>query len=127
MRRLLAFLIALGLVMSPVGAAVGAMSHGFDMTAVAAPMDPGTDTSDAEMEAMEAMEAMDMAACDCTGCDPKSKCPDQATCMAKCCKVLSAIESAAMFIVLPEMHYRLPEPAKPPAWVSAPPASPPRS
>lgn len=128
LRRLLAVLISVGLVISPVGAATNAMSHGSDMTAVAATMDPGADAADSEFAATDMADCQkSMAACDRSGCNAKSKCPDQTTCMTKCCKVLSTVGPAAVLIILPEMQYRLSEPAKPPAWVNAPPAPPPRS
>ncbi len=128
LRRLLAVLIAVGLMIAPVAAANNAMSHGSGMTAVAATMDPGTDPSDSVFAATEMADCDgSKVTCDCNGCNAKSKCPDQATCMTKCCKVLSTAGPAAVLIILPQMRYRLPEPSKPPAWVNAPPAPPPRS
>jgi hypothetical protein len=64
-------------------------------------------------------------ACKC--CDTKSKCPDTAGCMSKCCKVLGALKPASKVIGLTIVQYHQTERAKPPNWVSIPPAPPPRS
>ena len=64
---------------------------------------------------------------DCKCCDTKSKCPDTANCMTKCCKVIGALKPAGKIVALTLVAYLQAEPAKPPNWVSSPPFTPPRS
>ncbi|MEQ1715305.1 MAG: hypothetical protein ABL907_04865, partial [Hyphomicrobium sp.] len=117
MRNLLALLISLGLVLSPVGVAVGAVSHGVEMAGMAANFDAAADASGAELAPVDMADChKSMASGDCTCCDAKSKCPDQASCMMKCCKVLTTFRPAAQPTVHSDMHYRLTATAKPPPW-----------
>ena len=64
---------------------------------------------------------------DCPCCDTKAKCPSDAACMTKCCKVIGAALSPARFTLHPMVHGRPAEPDKPPEWVSKPPSPPPRT
>ena len=124
-RIIFTFLIAISLALAPVAFA-HAVVHDSSMPAVSADTETGMD-----------MPGMDMADChkargstpnnECTCCDTTSKCPDQATCMMKCCKALGAVRSAARIVSLVLFHYRPADPEKPPNWVNAPPAPPPRS
>ena len=82
-----------------------------------------------------AADMADMADChktmksasDCPCCDTKAKCPSDAACMTKCCKVIGAALSPARYILHPMVHGRPGEPEKPPEWVSKLPSPPPRT
>lgn len=60
-------------------------------------------------------------------CDDKSKCFDHATCMTKCCKALGTVSSATKVFSMVAFCYQSVGADKPPGWVSAPPAPPPRA
>ena len=65
---------------------------------------------------------------DCPCCDTKAKCPSDATCMAKCGKIVGVALSGATRLVLRAMvHGRPGEPEILPEWVSKPPSPPPRA
>lgn len=131
-------LIALSLAISPMASAwaaapgntktygqgMGGVKHiGADHAAM-------SDTLDTEMsDCMKAMQGdgADTSKSDCKCCDTKSKCPDTANCMTKCCKVIGAFKPAGKLMMLTAMVYRQAEPAKPPEWLRTPPAPPPRS
>ncbi len=129
-RTILAVLIAVSLALAP-GLSAVAAAHENAATTVPASADAGANASTELSDCMKAM-AGDAATGDatkggCTCCDTKSKCPDQATCMSKCCKVLAVVKPAGKRIALTTIQYRHAEPAKPPEWLSTPPAPPPRS
>ena len=85
--------------------------------------------------AADAANMADMSDChkmmktsgDCPCCDTKAKCPSDAACMTKCCKVIGAALSPARLILHPLAHIRPGEPEQPPEWVSKPPSPPPRT
>ena len=129
-RTMLAGLIAVSLALAPGLSAVAAV-HANAATTVHASAGIATD---ATMDMSDCMKAMagEAAAGDatkggCQCCETKSKCPDQATCMSQCCKVLAMVMPAGKRIALTTIQYRHAEPAKPPEWLSTPPAPPPRS
>lgn len=99
------------------------MHASMDGATVAAVAD---DTMSDCMKAMQA-EGVDTSNSGCKCCDTKQKCPDAANCMTKCCKVLGMLKPAGKMIALTAVQYRQAEPAKPPEWLSTPPAPPPRS
>ena len=125
-RTMLSMLIALALAMMPVVSAQAA-AHASSMLAA---------TADVRLETGMA-SAGDMADChetighDTTGdhscCNSKSTCPDQAACMAKCCKVVGVVWPAIHIAELVRFSYRPAVLEKPPSWASEPPAPPPRS
>ena len=89
-------------------------------------------SSDATMDMTDCMKAMGgdpghVDKSDCRCCDVKSKCPNRADCMSKCCKVIGALKPAGKIVLLTQIAYRQTEPAKPPNWRSSPPFTPPRS
>ena len=133
-RTILAVLITISLTLAPGVSAVAAVHENAAPTTMSASADTGmamadTDTSDC----MKAMQGKgdgvigDSANGDCKCCDTKSKCPDTASCMTKCCKAIGALKPAGKMIAVSTVAYRHAEPAKPPNWVSTPPAPPPRS
>jgi len=141
-RTILAVLITLSLTFAP-GASAFASTHErgaptmtvsahtkmmgemkMDDTAMA-DMGMSSDMSDC-MRAMQGAPS-DSSKSGCKCCDTKSSCPDQATCMAKCCKVIGAWKPAGNVMTLTSMVYHQAEPAKPPEWARTPPAPPPRT
>lgn len=84
---------------------------------------------DAMSDCMKAMQAngADTSKIDCKCCDTKQKCPDAASCMTKCCKVLGMVKPAGKTVAIMAIQYRHAETAKPPDWLNTPPAPPPRS
>lgn len=89
-------------------------------------------TADAGMDMSDCMKAMhdgsgtsEKTHCKC--CDTQNKCPDNANCMTKCCKVVGAVKPQGKIIAVATIAYRQAEPAKPPEWLRIPPAPPPRS
>ena len=127
-RKILAVVIALALAFSPVAVAAGSVhsdnASTVSMTSAAAvamgSMSMGADAAMADCE-------KSMASGDCTCCDAKSKCTDQATCTMKCSKVLTRLSAAARLSVHSDTQYRSGGQDMLLAWVSAPPAPPPRS
>jgi hypothetical protein len=115
-RTVLAVLIAISLALGP-GASAFAVAHESDMAA----MVPNAEMPDCH----KAMGGTTGTGCKC--CDTKSKCPDQATCLLKCFKVIGAITSPAKTARLVRVRYRPSEPEKPPNWARTPPFPPPRS
>ena len=81
------------------------------------------------------MDMADMADChkamksssDCPCCDAKAKCPADAPCMVKCCKVLGTFIGMTRLVRLAIEHDRPGEPEQPPEWASKPPSPPPRA
>jgi hypothetical protein len=119
-RTFLAVLITLSLAFGP-GAAVLAAARESVVTAMSADAKAGMDMPDCH-------KAMGGAASkDCKCCDKKSKCPDQATCLLKCFKVIGALTSPTRTAPLVTGRYSPAEPEKPPDWARAPPFPPPRS
>ena len=128
---ILAILISISLTFAP-GASAFAATH--ERVAPTMGVSADSDTAMAGMDMSDCMKAMSgggtansSSKSDCKCCDTKSKCPDQATCVTKCCKVIGALKSAGTMIAIATIQYRRAEPAKPPNWVSTPPAPPPRS
>jgi hypothetical protein len=121
-RTVLAVLIAisLALALGP-GASAFAVAHESDMAAMVPNAEAGMDMPDCH----KAMGGTTSTGCKC--CDTKSKCPDQATCLLKCFKVIGAITSPAKTARLVRVRYRPSEPEKPPNWARTPPFPPPRS
>ena len=127
-RTILSVLITISLTLAP-GAAAFAATHERAAPTTTAAADTnmamaGMDMSDC-MKAMGGSSSSDKSDCKC--CDTKSKCPDTANCMTKCCKVIGALKPAGKMIAVLTVAYRQAEPAKPPNWVSTPPAPPPRT
>jgi hypothetical protein len=123
LRAALAILIALSLTLAPVASAFAAAQPS-ELHTTMMSVDAGMDMSDC-MKAMGTSGSSDKSDCKC--CDTKHKCPDGANCMTKCCKVIGALKPAGKLIAVSAVAYRHAEPAKPPNWVSTPPAPPPRS
>jgi hypothetical protein len=127
-RTILAILITISLTLAP-GASAFAATDG----RVAMPMDhaamPSVDMPDDMSDCMKAMQsgASDSSKSHCKCCDTQNKCPDSATCMTKCCKVIGALKPTGKIITLTPIAYRQAEPAKPPEWLRPPPAPPPRT
>ena len=118
----LAILIAFSLAFGPgAWALVPAVAPESGMATMSADAEAGLDMADCH----KAMGGR--ATGDCKCCDTKSKCPDQATCLMKCCKVIGTLEPPAMMAPLVTASYHPAEPEKPPNWVNSPPAPPPRS
>jgi hypothetical protein len=79
------------------------------------------------MEDLDCHKAMDGANSDCKCCDTKSMCPDPATCMTKCGKLLDAAKLLAKVALSNFAGYLRIAPEKPPNWGRTPPSPPPRS
>lgn len=128
MRTILALLIAVSLTVSPVTSAMAAMHDG---TAQSKTVE--TAANAAMSDCMKAMGqgqdtgAADPAKSDCDCCQTKSKCPEMASCMTKCCKVIGYVRPATRIATVAFLIYQLPAPDKPPDWTSQPPSPPPRS
>ena len=128
-RIMLVCWIALSVAVAPIASASASMNNG----KVASGHELSTPAHMAAADA--AMDMADMADChkamktsgDCPCCDSKAKCPPDAACMAKCCKVLGAFTVATRLVRHATAHDRPAEPEKPPEWVSEPPAPPPRA
>ena len=119
-RPVLAFLITISLAFGPGAAAFAAARE-----SVAAAMNAYAEIG---MEMPDCHKAMAGAISkDCKCCDTKSKCPDQATCLLKCFKVIGALTSPAKTAPLVTVRYSPAEPEKPPDWARSPPFPPPRS
>ena len=129
-RTILAGLITVSLMLAP-GLSARVAKHDNAAITMHASADAGTDATVGMSDCMKAMAgdaaAGDATKGDCKCCDTKSKCPDQANCMTKCCKVLGMVKPAGKRIALTTVQYRHAEPTKPPDWLSTPPAPPPRS
>ena len=130
-RTIFAVLIALSLTLAP-GVSAIAVAVADEIAAsstISASAD--TDMAMADMDMSDCMKAMGVSGAadksDCKCCDAKSKCPDTANCMTKCCKAIGALKPAGKILAVSIVAYRQTEPAKPPSWVSTPPAPPPRS
>lgn len=127
-RTILALLIAVSLAVSPMTSAMAAMH---DSTAQSKTVEPAADVAISDcMKAMGHAQdtgAADPAKSDCDCCQIKSKCPEMASCMTKCCKVIGFVRSAARIATVAFLIYQLPAPDKPPEWTSQPPSPPPRS
>jgi len=138
-RTILAVLIAISLTLAPGMSAYAAMPdradaqasahgsahHGMMHEATSADRMSGMDMSNC-MKAMQDVPS-DSSKSGCKCCDTKSSCPDQASCMAKCCKIIGALKPAGNVMTLTTMVYHQAEPAKPPEWAQTPPAPPPRT
>ena len=125
-RIIFVYWIALSVAVAPISSAWTSMHGMMGHAAVA---------QHAMADADTAMDMADMADChkamkssgDCPCCDSKAKCPPDAACMTKCCKVLGAALVTARLTVPRMVHARPAEPEKPPEWVSKPPSPPPRT
>ena len=128
-RIMFVYWIALSVAVAPMASAWASMHAVSVSVGHAESISPATGASDA------ASDMADMADChkamktsgDCPCCDSKAKCPPDAACMTKCCKVLGAALVTARLTVPPMVHARPAEPEKPPKWVSKPPSPPPRT
>lgn len=130
-RIILALLISLSLTLAPGASALAAMQasatgHGVDDASVG--MKQSAEMSDC-MKMMQATgdETTTKHDGSCKCCDTQNKCPDTANCMTKCCKVIGALKPPGKPFLLSSIAYQQAEPAKPPDWLSTPPAPPPRS
>ena len=128
-RIMLVCWIALSVAVAPIASAWASMHVGQGAGGHEERVSQPTAAADA------AMGMADMADChkamktsgDCPCCDTKAKCPSDAACMTKCCKVIGAAWSTARIVLHPMVHGRPGVPEKPPEWVSKPPSPPPRT
>ena len=126
---MLVYWIALSVAVAPFASAWASMHLGQGVAGHEESVSPPTAASDA------AADMPDMADChkamktsgDCPCCDTKAKCPSDAACMTKCCKVIGAALSPARLSLHPMVHGRPGEPEKPPEWLTKPPSPPPRT
>ena len=97
-----------------------AMHHDIEAASMAG--EPDSAMADCD----RAAPASSNSGCHC--CDKSSKCPDQASCLTKCCaKVLGTLETLPKVGQPRLAHVRPADPLRPPDWTSAPPAPPPRT
>lgn len=133
-RTILAILITVALTLAPSLSAVAADRAKAMTTTISVSADTNMAIADIDMSGcMKGMQgpsggvAGDSPTGACTCYDTEHECLDTANCMTKCCKVIGAMKPAGKMPAVLTIAYRQAEPAKPPDWVSAPPAPPPRS
>ena len=85
-----------------------------------------TTAADAAADMADCHKAMKTSG-DCPCCDTKAKCPADAACMTKCCKVLGTFTGMTRLARHTKVHDRPGEPEMPPEWLSKPPSPPPRT
>ena len=128
-RIILVCWIALSVAVAPIASAWASMNSGKVASGHELNAPDHTAASDA------AMDTADMADChkavktsgDCPCCDTKAKCPADAACKTKCCKVLGTFTGMTRLARHTKVHDRPGEPEKPPEWLSKPPSPPPRT
>ena len=130
-RIMLVCWIALSVAVAPIASAWASVDVGQGVSGHKA----GGHNKGASQPPAAAGDMADMADChkamktsvDCPCCDTKAKCPSDAACMTKCCKVIGEALRPARLTMHPLAHGRPGEPEKPPEWVSKPPSPPPRT
>ena len=134
-RIMLVCWIALSVALAPIASALasmhvgqGASGHKAGGHAQSASQPTAVADATADMADMADCHKAMKTSGDCPCCDTKAKCPSDAACMAKCCKIVGAALSDTTRLALhPTVHGRPGEPEKPPEWVSKPPSPPPRT
>ena len=138
LRTMLAVILALSVAFGPVGVTLAfAIDAGSHTTHGALAMHHERDAA-SETASMAGASDSGMADCDhvvpsspksgCHCCGKSSKCPDQASCLMKCCaKVLGTLKLLGRVTILRLVHVRPGDLLEPPGWTTAPPAPPPRT
>jgi hypothetical protein len=120
-RSILAISITIFLALAPVASSF-ATPHGSGLEKI------GVVDSKIGMDGIDCHDAMEgSAGSDCKCCDTKSMCPDQATCMTKCGKLLDVVRLPVKLASLASVCHLPSAREKPPNWGSIPPSPPPRS
>ena len=131
LRTILAMILALSVAFGPVGVTLAFATGGGAQTAHLDML--GADNASVLADAGSSMVDCDQVAqpassSECHCCDKSSKCPDQASCLTKCCaKVLGSLKTLTKTGVPRLVHFRPADPLRPPDWTIAPPAPPPRT
>ena len=132
LRTMIGVILALSVAFGPVGVTL-AFAHGGGAHGMHHETQVVSDASSMAGDGEAGMADCDHAVpssfksgCHC--CDKTSKCPDQASCLMKCCaKVLGTLKLLGRVTILRLVHVRPGDPLEPPEWTTAPPAPPPRT